>query len=314
MKKNEIMNRIVRAASKATFTAKKYSPEVLVVVGVVGVVASAVMACKATTKVNDILEEHNDTMEKIHTASEKCDEETYSEEDAQKDTTITCVQTAVKFTKLYGPSVALGVASLACILTSHRILCKRNAAMGAAYAGVAKAFKDYRGRVIERFGDDVDKELRYNIKAQEVETVVKHEDGTETVEKKTVKVAEFDGVSEYARFFDECSRNWDKDAEMNLMFLKRQQDYANELFKSRGYLFLNDVYGLLGIQKTKAGQIVGWWYDEKNPTGDNFIDFGIYNMDCVQSVATKRRDFVNGYERSILLDFNVDGDILYHFD
>ena len=89
------------------------------------------------------------------------------------------------------------------------------------------------------------------------------------------------------------------------MFLKQQQSYANDLLKSRGHLFLNEVYDLLGIQRTKAGNIVGWIYDEKNPVGDNFVDFGIYDIN-----RPKNRDFVNGYERTIILDFNVDGDIL----
>ena len=89
------------------------------------------------------------------------------------------------------------------------------------------------------------------------------------------------------------------------MYLRHQQNYANELLRSRGYVFLNDVYDMLGIRRTKAGQIVGWVYDEKNPNIDNYIDFGIYNVHYEGA-----RDFVNGFECSILLDFNVDGPII----
>ena len=92
---------------------------------------------------------------------------------------------------------------------------------------------------------------------------------------------------------------------MNRFFLLRQQDQANERLKARGYLFLNDVYEMLGIPKTKAGQIVGWVYDTNMPNGDNYVDFGIFN-----AYSEQARDFVNGYERTILLDFNVDGNIL----
>ena len=168
-----------------------------------------------------------------------------------------------------------------------------------------KGFKDYRSRVVERFGKELDKELKYNIKAKEIETTVVDENGEEKVVKETVNVADPNRYSEFARFFDDGCTGWSKDPEFNLMFLRRQQDYANEKLRKRGYLFLNEVYAMLGMDATKAGQIVGWIYDEKHPIGDNYVDFNIYNGD-----SERARAFVNGKERSILLDFNVDGNIL----
>lgn len=109
-------------------------------------------------------------------------------------------------------------------------------------------------------------------------------------------------VSEYARFFDASCMRWTKDSEFNLTFLKQQEHYANERLRIKGHLFLNEVYDMLDITRTKAGQVVGWIYDEKNPIGDNRVDFGI-NDD-------RNKDFVNGNENTILLDFNVDGNIL----
>lgn len=305
MKFNDIMASASRTFSKVSLQGKKYAPEVMVVVGVVGVVASAVMACKATTKAGAIVEDTKDQMDQIHEVAETHAEE-YSEDDMKKDTVIVYTQTAVKFAKLYGPAVILGAASIACILGSHHILSKRNAALAAAYATVDKGFKEYRGRVIKRFGKELDKELRYNVKAKDFEeTVVNEETGEETKVTNTVNVADPNDYSDYARFFDDGCTGWTKDSEQNLYFLKCQQNYANERLQKKGYLFLNDVYEMLGIPKTKAGQIVGWIYDKKNPVGDNFVDFGIYNMN-----REKARDFVNGYERTILLDFNVDGNIL----
>lgn len=305
MKFNDIMASASRTFSKVSLQGKKYAPEVMVVVGVVGVVASAVMACKATTKAGAIVEDTKDQMDQIHEVAETHAGE-YSEDDMKKDTVIVYTQTAVKFAKLYGPAVILGAASIACILGSHHILSKRNAALAAAYATVDKGFKEYRGRVIERFGKELDKELRYNVKAKDFEeTVVNEETGEETKVTNTVNVADPNDYSDYARFFDDGCTGWTKDSEQNLYFLKCQQNYANERLQKKGYLFLNDVYEMLGIPKTKAGQIVGWIYDKKNPVGDNFVDFGIYNMN-----REKARDFVNGYERTILLDFNVDGNIL----
>lgn len=284
---------------------QKHSPEILAGVGVVGTVASAVMACKATLKLNDVLDECKETRDKIKAveADPKYQNE-YTPEDAKKDLTVNYTQTAVKIAKLYAPAVILGSASLGCLLASNDILRKRNAALSAAYMTVDKSFKEYRSRVAERFGEEVEKEIRYNIKTQEIETIVANEDGSETVVMEEAKVMDPNLYSDYARFFDEANPNWQNDPEYNLMFLKSQQQYANDLLKSRGRLFLNEVYDMLGIDRSKAGQVVGWTYNPKNPTGDNFVDFGIYDMS-----KERVRAFVNGYETNILLDFNVDGNV-----
>ena len=308
MNMSNIVNSATKTFHRVGFQIKKHSPEILLVTGITGVVTSAVMACKATTKVDAIIEESKKSIDTIHEGMEAgniCDVE-YTEEDGKKDLAIVYIQTGVKFAKLYGPSVLLGLTSIGCILASNNIIHKRNVALSAAYTAIDTSFKGYRSRVIERFGESMDRELRYNIKTQEVkETVVDEETGKKKTVKSTVSVVDPNTYSDYARFFDEYCAGWTKDAEYNLMFLRQQQNYANELLKSRGHLFLNEVYDMLGIDRTKAGNIVGWVYDEKHPIGDNFVDFGIYVLE-----NEKARDFVNGRERSILLDFNVDGDIL----
>ena len=300
---NDILTTVNRTAHKVGLKIKKHSPEILVVVGVAGVITSAVMACKATTKATDVIEEHKKDMDDIHFVAETKPEK-YSEEDFQKDTVIVYTQTAVKLAKLYAPSVAIGAASIACIIGSHNILTKRNAALAAAYTAVDKTFKEDRNRVVDRFGKEVDKQLRYNIKAKEFEETTVDENGNEKTETVTKDVAEIRS-SDYAKFFDESCPGWTKDAEQNKYFLLCQQNYANEMLKAQGYLFLNDVYKLIGVPATRAGQIVGWVYDEKNPVGDNYVDFNIMDIN-----SERARAFVNGYERSILLDFNVDGNIL----
>ena len=284
---------------------QKHSPEILMGVGVVGIVTSTVMACRATMKLNDILEESKETRDKIKEVENNPKyEDKYSPEDAKKDLTINYVQTGMKIAKLYAPAVVLGGASLGCLLASNDILRKRNAALSAAYMTVDKSFKEYRNRVTERFGEEVEKEIRYGIKAEQLETTVVDEDGNETTVTDTVKTMDPTLYSDYARFFDAASPCWQNDPEYNLMFLKAQQQYANDLLRAKGRLFLNDVYDMLGIEKTKAGQVVGWVYDRENPNGDNFVDFGIYDMS-----KERVRAFVNGYETNILLDFNVDGNI-----
>ena len=297
--------KMIRIYNNTKNGVQKHSPEILAGVGVVGVVASTVMACKATMKLNDILEESKETRDKIREVeSNPRYEEQYSHEDAKKDLVINYTQTAMKVAKLYAPAVILGSASLGCLLASNDILRKRNAALSAAYMTVDKSFKEYRQRVVDRFGEEVEKEIRYNIKAEEITSTVVAEDGSETTITETVKTMDPNLYSDYAKFFDEASPYWQKDPEYNFMFLKSQQQYANDLLKARGRLFLNEVYEMLGIDKTKAGQIVGWVYNPENPIGDNFVDFGIFDMS-----KERVRAFVNGYEPNILLDFNVDGDV-----
>ena len=307
MKVKEIINSVSYNAHRIGFKIKKASPEIMVVAGVVGVVTSTVMACKATTKVNDILEETRKQVDDVHNVldSDVVSEDEYTNDDAKKDLAIIYTQTGVKLIKLYAPSVIVGALSITGILASHKILKKRNVALTAAYATIDRSFKEYRGRVVERFGKELDRELRYNIKAQEIEEKTVDKDGNETVEKKTISVVDPNMYSDYARIFDNGSMGWTKDPEYNLMFLKLQQNQANDRLRAQGYLFLNDVYDMLGIPRTKAGQIVGWIYDKENPVGDNFVDFGIYDI-----YNEKACDFVNGRERSIVLDFNVDGNIL----
>lgn len=303
--KNKLAESIGKIFSKCKAKITKHSPEILVVSGVIGVVTAAVMACKATTKAQDILTGTKNELDTIAKCADNAEVEEYTQEDAKKDTVIVYAQTGIRFAKLYAPSVMLGVLSITSILTAHHILRKRHIALAAAYSAVDKGFREYRSRVAERFGETVEKELRYNIKAQPIQETVTDENGKEITIEKEVPIAHPNTTSEYARFFDESCECWEKDSEYNLYFLKAREQQANDMLISRGYLFLNEVYDMLGIPKTKAGQIVGWIYDKDNPVGDNYVDFGLYDIN-----REKTRDFVNGYERVILLDFNVDGNIL----
>lgn len=309
MKINEIATVATRAFHQAGFQLKKHSPEILVVTGIVGTVVSAVMACKATTKVSAIVDKAKEDIDTIHECANLPElAEEYSKEDSQKDLAIVYGKTALELTKLYAPSVVLGTVSIAGILCGHNILRKRNVALAAAYTAVDTGFKKYRGRVRERFSEQLDKELLYDIKAKEIEETVVDAKGKEKTVKKTIEVADpVAAMSPYTFCFDETASGWQRDAERNKFFLLQQQDWANERLKSEGYLFLNDVLGMLGIHKCRMGQTVGWIYSDDNPIGDNYIDFGVFNIHCEAN-----RNFVNGLEKSIWLTFNVDGDILHH--
>lgn len=301
MKANEIMSKVSGTFNKVGFGLKKRSPEILVAVGVVGTVVSAVMACKATTKIDTILDETKEQLDKIHEYAGNPDvAEKYNAEDARKDTAIVYAQAGVKLARLYAPAVGLGILSISSILASNNILRKRNMAISAALAAATHDFKDYRNRVIERFGKEVDHQLRYNIKAEEIEETVTDEKGREKKVKKTIEVAD-PNVSEYVKYFTRSNPYWENNPEYVEMFLRAQQNYANDKLKATGHLTLNDVYDMLGFHDSKAGMVVGWIYDPDHPNGDNYVEFDVKKVHLP--------DEQGGYEEAYAIDFNVDGNI-----
>lgn len=295
---------ITNTLNKGKLSVKQHSPEILIVTGVVGVVTSAVMACKATRKIDPVLEAHKQNAEAVHKKYANATEEKAK----KRELTRVYVKTAMGFAKLYGPSVTLGALSITGILASNNILRKRNVALAAAYATVDASFKQYRGRVIERFGEQVDKELRIGAHQEKIEMIETDENGKEKKVKKEVTVVDNPMPSDYARYFAYGeARAAEPNEDYNLFFLKAQQELANHMLRANGFLFLNEVYEMLGIDKSIAGQAVGWVYDKNTDEhGDNYVDFGI------QEVYRKRSDKPNDFEKVFLLDFNVDGGILTH--
>lgn len=282
-----IPNAASRKLAGQVLLAKKNSPTILFGAGIAGSVASTVLACRATLRLEEVLREAQHDL----VVAKEIDAPGYSEGDRRSDITLIYARSVGKLVRLYGPSVMLGAASVGCLTKSHNLLQERNLALTAAYAAVDEAFNKYRARVIEKYGEDEDRLFRY-----EGETIKIVDDETgKTVSE--IRAAESNDGSMYARFFDEYSTSWSKEPEYNLVFLRNQQNWANDLLKTRGHLFLNEVYDMLGIPRSRAGSVVGWVIGD----GDNFVDFGIYDS------KDRVRDFVNGREGSILLDFNVDG-------
>lgn len=291
MKMISLSEGIQRSFSRQLLVGQKHSPKFLFVGGVVGMVGSTVLACRSTLKLEEVLKESQND---LHVAK-TIEHEDYSEEDRQKDTAIIYIRAGVAVAKLYAPSVALGAISIAALTKSHNILNERNAALTAAYVAIDKGFREYRHRVVEKYGEDEDRRLRYD-----TELLVTGPGEGKNNKPKTSERVGPDAATIYARFFDEYSRNWAKEPEYNALFLRCQQNYANDLLNARGHVFLNEVYDMLGIDHSQAGAIVGW---VKNGDGDGYIDFGVF----VAGAGDRVRDFVNGREGSILLDFNVDG-------
>ena len=299
---------IKRALHMAGFKLRAASPEILIATGVIGGLVGTVMACKATMKLDDILAETANSVERLNKAVENKTINEYTENDRKHDLAVCYAKTGVKIAKLYAPAAIVIGASVASVLTGHSVLRKRHIALAAAYATVDKSFKEYRERVVDKFGDAIDAGLKHDINAVELdETVTDEKTGEPKETKKLVDAADKFEPNEYARYFLEGNPNWDKGGNMeyNLSFLRSQQQYANDLLQAQGYLFLNEVYELLGFKPTKAGQVVGWVYNPKNPVGDNFVDFGMREV----YRPSETSDFIEDWDRAVLLDFNVDGNI-----
>lgn len=278
---------------------KRYSPEIMIAGGIVCVVAGTVEACKATIKAEEVLDKHNHDIETIKKAKANLDDGTfpatvYSEEDYKKDIAITYTKTSLNLVKTYSKAIVLTGTGICLFLTAHNIMSKRTAALATAYNILDNEFKKYRENVINEFGEEIDKKLRYSLSDKE-ETAEKESEEAKPNTKKNIL-----GYSDYAKCFDESNINWKKNAELNLIFLKAQERYANDKLEAQGFIFLNDVYELLDIPKTKIGQLVGWMKNSDN--GDGYVDFNIYDI-----YNDAKRSFVNGGEPRIWLDFNVDG-------
>lgn len=287
---------ISRKLSRNILLVQKASPGVLFGVGIIGVVGSTVLACRATLKMNDVLEKAQDDLD----VARELNHPDYSENDRSRDITLIRVRTGAEIIKLYGPAIVVGGLSIAALTKSHNILTRRNAALTAAYAALEKGFNEYRARVVSRYGEEEDREFRYGTK--EVEII------NEKGKKELVTRVSTDEPSIYARFFDQGSSSWGKEPEYNLIFLKAQQNYANDLLQARGHVFLNEVYDMVGVPRSKAGAVVGWLLTPNNES-DNFVNFGVFD-----DSSDRARDFVNGNEGAILLDFNVDGVIYDKID
>lgn len=298
----KIMDSITRAASVTNYHFQVNKPEIYMGVGIAGVLISGFLACRATLKLEKTLKESREKIEKIH---EDIETGVIEEKNAKKEVAIGYIYMGAKVVALYAPSVVLAGASITAIVASNDILKKRAANFANLYAASQKAFKDYRGRVAERFGKEVEEEIYLDKKKIEVEETKTDENGNETTEKKEVTVAGNLKPSEYSRIYDCGNKGWTKDPEANMIYLRRQQDAATDKLRAKGYLFLNDVYEMLGFPPCEAGHYVGW-IDDPELGKDRYVDFGIYRVDA----SPANSNFINGYEPSILLDFNVDGPIM----
>lgn len=262
----------------------KRSPTILFGAGITCVIGSTVLACRATTKVGPALDEFKAEVDLVKNGEV---EAKTSPSDFRKDLTYVYAKNTFAITKLYAPAAFVGIVGIGCLTTSHIQLTRRNNALMVAYTALNTAYENYRARVREEVGAEKELDLYHGATTKQI----LGGDGKNL----DVKVVEGEKWSPYARFFDEASAHWKDDPELNRMWVKTQQIYLNNLLRARGHVFLNEAYDYLGLERSSAGQVVGWVLNGK---GDNYIDFGMFKA-YHQSIDAR--------EPSILLDFNVDG-------
>ena len=288
-----------RVFADARIQIAKHSPEILVYSGIAGVVVATVLACRATLKATQAIESTKYNFSHIKEARETCSRDSYTDADYRNDIVSASANTALDFTKLYGVPAILMAGSIFAISKGHGITMQRNAGLTSAVTALTAGYNAYRARVSERFGAEAEQDIYLNRRSEINEVEVVGRNGAMKLQKEETTDIQLNAeYSPYARYFDDVSPQWQASPELNLTFLRCQQNYANDRLRINKHLFLNEVYDMLGITRSSVGQVVGWVL---GPDGDNYVDFGIYAGD------RSKRAFVNGNETSILLDFNVNG-------
>ena len=304
------MNKYSQAAMQLAVRVGKFlrrkSPEIMTGIGVVGIGATIYTTVKAVPKIQEIKEEAKATLDDID-AAEASNFPNYSAEDAAKDRKIVRVQTAVKLVKAVAPVVASVGVTLSGFLGAHKILSERNATLSALTMATDKAFREYRKKVAETFGEEAEHDLRYGLTEEEIEVKAIGEDGKENVVKERRKVQNRAGYfGQFDFIFDENVPGWERDARANKTYVLQIQDWANKEAERKFYLYHNglsvaDICERFAIKKPKGSRNAGWMYDPNDPKwkSGHYIDFGVFNIHDEDA-----RAFANGLERSfhVVLD------------
>ena len=284
---NYVPKSLSRFGHRRILKLQKSSPTILVIGGVVGFGVTAVLAAKASRKIDPIIEDHKKARLDV-------DMTAVSQRDMQMQLANLYANTSMKFVRLYTPTLVVGTLSTASVLQGHKILQTRHLATMAAYGGLMDQFKSYRARVAETVGSELEREIHAG-------AIGKYEeDPDHPGEYKQVAKYDKRRVENYLQpFFDESNRNWTTDSTSNLAFLKAVQAHMNRRLNIIGYVFLYEVYEALGWERFPEAMVSGW---VMGGDGDNYVDFGFLTEETPEAIM-----FRNGAERSVRLNFNIDG-------
>lgn len=234
---------LAKVGNTIVSSVKRHSPEILITMGVTGLVSAGIMGVRATPRALQIIEEEKEKVN--HALYEKAEETGERYEPVNK----LLVKDVVRLTwKCYVPAVATGLVSIACVVGGSTVNMRRNAALATAYTLSETAFKEYRDKVVETVGEKKEKVVREEL----------HRDILEKnpVENKEIIVTNTGDV----RCFDVWSGRYFM-SDMNT--LQRVVNEMNEqmINKFNPYISLNDFYYRLGLTETKAGDELGWRLD-----------------------------------------------------
>jgi hypothetical protein len=200
--------------NKAQLFLKAHSPSILTIVGSIGVVSTAILAIKGTPKAMKLIEEAKKT----------------------KDEDLTILETIEVAWKPYIPAAISCISTIFCIAGANYLNIKKQKNLMSAYILLDNAFKEYRNRIVNEYGEEVDKQFNDDIIHKQLENI-DNDIYAETL------FFEFNSM----RFF-----------EANIHKVLEAECKAKMQFEQCGLLALNDYYAYLGITPSPYGEALGW--------------------------------------------------------
>lgn len=197
---------------------KRNASTILTCVGGIGIVATAVVAVKATPKALRLIEE----------AKEEKGEE------------LTKLEVANVAGPVYIPAVLIGAATIAAIFGANVLNKRQQAVLMSAYALVDSSYKDYKKKVEELYGEDADRAVRNSIaedKYAEEDDEIKIDDDGKRL------------------FFDVLSNRYFRSTMEDVL---RAEYNLNRQLMVAGGAYLNEFYNFLDIPEITAGKELGW--------------------------------------------------------
>lgn len=217
----------------------KRSPEILLGIGIASAITSTVLAVKATPKAMELLAEAE--KENINRQIKE------GVPGPEVKNGLPSAQVVKTVWKCYIPAAISGVASIACLLGSHSVNAKRNAALATAYKLSETALNEYREKVVEEIGEDKEKVIRDKVSQKHLDE--KPVSKNEVIITGTGKQLCYDGIS--GRYF-----------ESDIQTIRAAVNKINETMVYEMYAALNDFYNEIGLSNTDMGDELGWNLDD----------------------------------------------------
>ena len=286
---SKIKDTLVKGLNKTKYLYNKHDSAIWLGVSLIAGAATIGLTVKATLDVKEI-------------TSETSKNNNVTDEEAKKNKTVK----VKKIVKAVAPAVATGLVAGSAALVSHKKLKAKYVAVCAAYKTLDTSFKEYRKRVADKYGEDAEREIRYNIHDEVITETEVDEKGNKKEVQKTVKVSDPNLKSDYAMYFtEETSENAQPVADYNETYIKAASNYWTTVLQAKGFVTLNDVRHYIGMKYDsrleQAGMVVGWKYDKDAPVSDNIIDLR-------PTIVYVKQD--NGImKKTLVIDPNVQGEI-----